>query len=236
VIYGASVYVCSTAHTASAAFATDLATKWTKLIGGVRYRGAWVSGTPYLKDDLVTSGSSSYLAKNDVTSATTPSADAANWDIAMAGSDTSVAKSGDTVTGNLTIAASLIVQTVLEKLLVKASAPASPEVVDLKTQGTVYSTVAATAAWAFNFRGDSTTPLDSMLTVGQSISFTYIATMGATGYVPNAYQIDGVAITPKWIGATAPTANNNCMDVYSFTIIKTAAATFTLLASRSKAA
>ena len=48
-------------------------------------------------------------------------------------------------------------------------------------------------------------------------------------------QIDGNSVTPKWSGGTAPTAGNaSSIDVYTFVVIKTASATFTVLASQTK--
>ena len=60
-------------------------------------------------------------------------------------------------------------------------------------------------------------------------------TQGSTAYYLNAYQIDGSSVTPKWQGGSAPTAGNaSSIDSYSFTIIKTADATFTVLASQTQ--
>jgi hypothetical protein len=100
VTYGAGSWICTTAHTSSAAFPTDSA-RWSRLAAGLRYRGGWAANTVYLKDDVVTDGASSYIALADVTSATRPLTDFANWQTAMAGSDQNVAKSGDTMTGPL---------------------------------------------------------------------------------------------------------------------------------------
>jgi hypothetical protein len=48
-------------------------------------------------------------------------------------------------------------------------------------------------------------------------------------------EIDGNAVTPKWQGGSAPTAGNaDSLDVYSFTIIKTAANTYTVLGSQTQ--
>ena len=49
-------------------------------------------------------------------------------------------------------------------------------------------------------------------------------------------QVDGANVTPKWQGGTAVTAGNaNVIDVYSFTIIKTAATpTYVVLGSQTK--
>ena len=60
-------------------------------------------------------------------------------------------------------------------------------------------------------------------------------TAGTTPYYASAFQIDGSAVTPKWSGGVAPTAGNaSSIDSYSFTIIKTASATFTVLGAQSK--
>jgi hypothetical protein len=60
----------------------------------------------------------------------------------------------------------------------------------------------------------------------------FLNTNGATAYYPTAFQVDTVAVTPKWSGGTAPSAGNaSAIDAYSFTIIKTAATpTYTVLA------
>jgi hypothetical protein len=60
-------------------------------------------------------------------------------------------------------------------------------------------------------------------------------TNGGTPYYPNAIQVDGASVTPKWQGGTAPSSGNaNSIDVYAFNIIKTASATFVVLGSQSR--
>jgi hypothetical protein len=104
--------------------------------------------------------------------------------------------------------------------------------IDLVTSSYWYYTTNASANFTLNFRGNSTTTLNSILSVGQSISVIFLNTNGATAYYPNAFQIDGSAVTPKWSGGTAPAAGNaSSIDSYSFSIIKTAATpTYTVLA------
>ena len=54
-------------------------------------------------------------------------------------------------------------------------------------------------------------------------------------YYNSSITIDGNAVTPKYTGGTAFTAGNaNSIDAYSYTIIKTASATFTVLVSQTK--
>lgn len=106
---------------------------------------------------------------------------------------------------------------------------------DCLTQAIENYTVDQTADRTINFRGDSTTTLDSMLSVDESITCTIIMSQGVTAYYLNAYQIDGVSVTPKWSGGSAPTGGNaSGLDVYTFTIIKTAASTFTVLGNQTQ--
>jgi hypothetical protein len=71
-----------------------------------------------------------------------------------------------------------------------------------------------------------------MMAIGGSITISALITNGGTAYYASAYQIDGSAVTPKWSGGTAPSAGNaSSIDFYSFNILKTADATFTVFAS-----
>jgi len=102
------------------------------------------------------------------------------------------------------------------------------------TQAVVLITANATANGTLNIRGDGTTTLNTFMAVGEAITVVLASTNGATAYYPTAYQIDGSAVTPKWVG-TAPTGGNaSAIDVYTLTIIKTASATYTVLASQTK--
>jgi len=90
-----------------------------------------------------------------------------------------------------------------------------------------YYTANQTANRTINFSA-----VNSNLAVGQSLTCAVLLTQGSTAYYLNAYQVDGSSVTPKWSGGTAPTGGNaSSIDAYSFTIIKTADATFTVLAS-----
>lgn len=72
---------------------------------------------------------------------------------------------------------------------------------------------------------------------GQSRTAVLMVTNGASAYYANSIQIDGTTsgVTTKWQGGSAPSSGNaNAIDIYTFTIIKTAANTYTILASQSK--
>ena len=112
------------------------------------------------------------------------------------------------------------------------SAPAATQTIDFVTSGVHYFTSDSTSNVTLNFRGDGSTTLNSMMATGGSITISVLITNGGTAYYANVYQIDGNAVTPKWSGGTAPTAGNvSSVDLYSFNIVKTADATFTVFAS-----
>lgn len=119
---------------------------------------------------------------------------------------------------------------------VSATAATGTVNIDTDTATVWYYTTNASGNWTLNFRGASGTTLSSRLAVGASISVTFMATNGVTPYYANAFQIDGSAVTPKWQFGSAPTAGNaSSIDVYTFTIVKTAATpTYTVFASMVK--
>lgn len=127
------------------------------------------------------------------------------------------------------------IEALFEAATVTASAPAATTNFDVLTQAVQYYTTNASANFTFNIRGDSTTALNTIMATGQSCTIALLVTNGTTAYYPTAYQVDGTSVTPKWQGGTAPTAGNaSALDVYVLTVIKTASATFTVLASQTK--
>ena len=99
-----------------------------------------------------------------------------------------------------------------------------------------YHTANVANNWTLNVRGNSTVMLDSVMSTGNTLSLSYIASQNATNtFYQTNMEIDGSAVTPKWQGGSAPTAGNaDSLDVYSFTIIKTAANTYTVLGSQTQ--
>ena len=122
-----------------------------------------------------------------------------------------------------------------EKITISATAATGTVNFDCITQGIVYYTTDASANFTLNFRGNGSNTLNSIMSIGESLSVVFLNTNGATARYPNAFQIDEASITPKWSGGTAPSSGNaSAIDAYSFSIIKTANATFTVLASTGK--
>lgn len=117
-----------------------------------------------------------------------------------------------------------------ERTTVSATAATGTVNFDALTQGVLYYTTNASADWTLNVRGDGSNTLNSILAVGDAITVAFLATQGGTAYRHTALTIDGNAQTVRWSGGTAPAAGNaSGIDAYSFTIIKTADATYTIL-------
>jgi hypothetical protein len=122
-----------------------------------------------------------------------------------------------------------------EKVTVAAANATANVNFDAITQNILFYTANATANTTINIRGSSSIPLNDAMSDGQSISLVFMSTQGNTSYYVSGYQIDGAAVTPRWQGNAAPTSGNaRSIDVYSLTAIKTANATFTVLASQTQ--
>lgn len=126
------------------------------------------------------------------------------------------------------------VSNALETATVTGTAATGTINYDVTTQSVLFYTANASANWTVNFRASSGTSLNTAMAVGESVTTVFLVTQGATAYINNAVQVDGTSVTPKWQGGTAPTSGTiNGIDVYSYVIIKTGSATFTVLASRA---
>jgi hypothetical protein len=123
-----------------------------------------------------------------------------------------------------------------ERTTVTATAATGTVNFDVLSQAVLYYTSNATANWTLNVRGSSGATLNSILANGDAVTVVFLVTNGATPYYPTAYQIDGVAITPRWQGGTAPTAGSaSSIDAYSLTIVKTSTSpTYVMLASQTR--
>lgn len=124
---------------------------------------------------------------------------------------------------------------ILETATVSATAATGTVNFDATTQSVLYYTTNASGNFTVNFRGSSGTTLNTIMATGESLSATFLVTNGSTAYYNSAVQVDGNSVTPKWQGGTAPTSGNaSSIDSYTYVLIKTGAATFTVLASVTK--
>jgi hypothetical protein len=128
--------------------------------------------------------------------------------------------------------ADLKTSNILEVATVSATAATGTIDYDVTTQSVLYYTTDASGNFTVNFRGSSGTSLDTIMATGESLSATFLVTNAATAYYNSAVTVDGSSVTPKWQGGTAPTSGNaSSIDSYTYVIIKTGSATFTVLAS-----
>ena len=150
--------------------------------------------------------------------------------------DTKAASStAATLTGTQTLTNKTLTGPILtapeERTTVSATAAATTVNFDAVTQGVLYYTSNATANWTLNVRGDSGTTLNSILATGDAITVSFLVTNGATAYYQTAFNIDGTTsgVTLEYSGGTVPASGNaSSVDVYTYTIIKTASATYTV--------
>ena len=110
------------------------------------------------------------------------------------------------------------------------------EIIDTKTgaTGTVTHDFSTGSIWfhstiSANFTANFT---NVPTTNNRSITVALILDQGATAYISNAIQIDGVAQTIQWSGGATPAGTNNYTDIVNFTLIRSASA-WTILGSLS---
>jgi hypothetical protein len=128
-----------------------------------------------------------------------------------------------------TINGTLDIEEVYEKVQISTTTSGTL-VFPIDEYGVCLQSVNQTANRTINFSN-----VNANLAIGQSFTSAILIAQGSTAYYLNAYQVDGSAITPKWQGGTAPSEGNaSGIDSYSFTIIKTADATFTVLATQTQ--
>jgi hypothetical protein len=104
---------------------------------------------------------------------------------------------------------------------------------EVGTASVWYYTTNATANHTLNFRYSSGVSLNSFMAIGDALTVVWLNTNGATAYYPSAFQIDTVSVTPK-VPSAISAGNASAIDAYTFTIIKTASATWTVLETQTK--
>lgn len=133
---------------------------------------------------------------------------------------------------NVTFSSGVLLKSAREVTTVSATAATGTINYDALTQSVLYYTTDASGNWTLNIRGDSGTSLDSIMSTGQALTVTFLVTNGATAYYQTGFEIDGSSVTPEWQGGSAPSAGNvSSVDSYTFAIIKTGSATFTVFGS-----
>ena len=109
---------------------------------------------------------------------------------------------------------------------------------DVLTQAVYFQNVNLGSNFTVNFRGDASNTLNAALATGESATVALITKQGnTTFYNTSVLTVDGTStgVTVVYQGGSAPTAGNaSSNDVYTYTAIKTAASTYTILAAQTQ--
>jgi hypothetical protein len=106
---------------------------------------------------------------------------------------------------------------------------------DVLTQAVYFQNVNLGSNFTVNLRGDASNALNSVLATGESATVALITKQGNTTFYNTSVLVDGVStnVTVVWQGGSAPTTGNaSSNDVYTYTALKTAASTYTILAAQ----
>ena len=121
---------------------------------------------------------------------------------------------GMTVSSNATITGRLDVQEIREDVI-DGTITSNVLTCDYTTGNVFYVATAPSANFTINL---TNAPTDN----GKTISVTVVTTQGATGYIPSAFQIAGVAQTLRWSSGLTPTPTSSAgkLDIFNFTLIR----------------
>lgn len=173
------------------------------------------------------------LGATSVGNAVFTAADAAAARTALA----AAALAANTFTGTQTLGSGMtnapaaVIPNIVEPETIVGSAATGTINYDITTQSIVWYTTASSANWTVNLRASSGTALNAFLATGQTVSCAFKSTQGVAANFNNVVQVDGTAtgVTVLWQGGTPSAGGTNGVDAYTYTITKTADATFTVL-------
>jgi hypothetical protein len=137
--------------------------------------------------------------------------------------------------GQDTVLTNVLITAPRETTNIQADATSGTENLNTLAGSHMYHTSNAAGNFTLNVRGNASTTLNSLMSVGETTTAVFSNTNGATAYYLTALTIDGNAQTVRWQGGTAPASGNpSSIDVYSFAITKTASATFVVYGSQTR--
>ena len=147
---------------------------------------------------------------------------------------TTATTSGSSFTGTASTPAATFTN-ITEAASIIASAPGSTVNFYVSSGAIQYHTTAAANNWTMNLTWSSGTTMNSAMSTGNVVSVAHMVTNTGSAYYPSAFQLDGNSVTPKWQGGTAPTSGDtSAVDIYTYTVVKTGNAAFTVFASQTK--
>jgi hypothetical protein len=117
---------------------------------------------------------------------------------------------------------------------IQASAATGTINYDISLQSGLFYSTAATANWVVNFRMSASTTLDAAMGTETATTVKFLVQQGAAPFINTGVTIGASTVTLRWQGGVAPAAGTpNGIDVYTYTIFKTAAGVFTVFATMS---
>jgi hypothetical protein len=161
---------------------------------------------------------------------------APTWAAALTTTANNTFTGTQTFTGTSSVLA-MVLNDAAETTTISATAATGTINYDITTQSVLFYTTNASGNFTVNLRASSGTSLNTALAVGQSVTVVFLVTNGVSAFVNNVVQVDGTTsgVTTRWQGGTAPSSGNaSSVDVYSYTVIKTANATFSVFASQTR--
>jgi hypothetical protein len=218
-----------------------VATGTVTSVGGTgTVNGITLTGTVTSSGNLTLGGTLSGVSLTSQVSGTLPVGNGGTGATTLAGANIPVINAANTFSatqtfnGTSSTFASVLLNAA-ETTTVSATAATGTINYYVNSQSVLYYTTNASANWTLNVAFSAGTSLNSALATGQKVTIAFMVTQGATAYYASAFTIDGTSVTPKWQGGTAPSSGNaSSIDVYTYTITKTASATYTVLASQTK--
>jgi hypothetical protein len=173
---------------------------------------------------------------------TLPVANGGTGATTLAGANLPVTTANNTFTGTQSFtgtssALAIVLNDAAEVVTVSAIAATGTINYDVTTQSVLFYTTNASGNFTVNLRASSGTSLNTAMSTGQSVTVAFLVTNGATAFFNNVVQVDGTTsgVTTRWQGGTAPSSGNaSSVDIYSYTVIKTANATFSVFAAQTR--
>jgi hypothetical protein len=131
-----------------------------------------------------------------------------------------------TFTGDVNIAGNLKVQEMSEDV-VDAALASNVAALDYATGNIFWISTTPSAAMTWSITNAPTVN-------GRTFTISGFVTQGATGYIPSVLNVNGSAVTIKWLGGTSPTPTSSSgkIDIFNFTLIYRGSA-FTALGNAS---
>lgn len=130
----------------------------------------------------------------------------------------------------------MVVANIAETTTVSASSATGTVTMYPSSQSVLYLTSNASGNWVFNLAWSSGTSMNAAMSTGQSVTVAALVTQGGTPYYNTSVTVDGTGtgVTTKWQGGAPIAGNAGGIDVYTYTVIKTGSAAFTVLASQTQ--